>query len=40
LTFPGATSILWHVLEAIDFVMERCMLLGSRCRAEQVASVT
>jgi hypothetical protein len=35
LTFPGATSILWHVLEPIDFVMERRTLLGSKRRAER-----
>jgi len=34
LTFPGATSILWHLLEPIDFVMERRMLLGIKRRAE------
>jgi len=35
LTFPGATSILWHVLEPIDFVMERRTLLGIKRRAER-----
>jgi hypothetical protein len=35
LTFPGATSILWHLLEPIDFVMERRMLVGIRRRAER-----
>jgi hypothetical protein len=38
LTFPRAASILWHVLEPIDFVMERRMLLGVRRRAERVPS--
>ena len=35
LTFPGTTSILWHLLEPIDFVMERRMLLGIKRRAER-----
>ena len=35
LTFPGGTSILWHLLEPIDFVMERRMLLGIKRRAER-----
>ena len=35
LTFPSATSILWHLLEPIDFVMERRMLLGIKRRAER-----
>jgi hypothetical protein len=39
LTFPGATSILWHLLEPIDFVMERRMLLGIKRRAERVATI-
>jgi hypothetical protein len=40
LTFPGATSILWHLLEPIDFVMERRMLYGIKRRAERAESVT
>ena len=39
LTFPGATSILWHVLEPIDFVMERRMLYGIKRRAERLQPV-
>ena len=39
LTFPGATSMLWHLLEPIDFVMERRMLLGIKRRAERVATI-
>ena len=35
LTFPAASSILWHLLEPIDFVMERRMLLGIKRRAER-----
>ena len=35
LTFPGATSMLWHLLEPIDFVMERRMLFGIKRRAER-----
>ena len=35
LTFPGTTSTLWHLLEPIDFVMERRMLLGIKRRAER-----
>jgi hypothetical protein len=39
LTFPGASSILWHLLEPIDFVMERRMLVGIKRRAERIAPV-
>jgi len=35
LTFPPSSSILWHLLEPIDFVMERRMLLGLKRRAER-----
>jgi hypothetical protein len=34
-TFPGAQSVLWHVVEPISFVMMRRMLLGIKQRAER-----
>jgi hypothetical protein len=33
-SFPRTTSVLWHLLEPVTFVMERRMLLGIRERAE------
>ena len=39
LTFPPSSSILWHLLEPIDFVKERRMLLGIKRRAERVATI-
>jgi hypothetical protein len=36
--FPRATSVLWHLLEPVTFVMERRMLLGIRERAERAAA--
>ena len=34
-TFPSDQSVLWHVVEPIDFVMERKMLRGIKERAER-----
>ena len=34
LTFPDSTSLMWHVVEPVAFVMERQMLRGIRRRAE------
>jgi hypothetical protein len=36
--FPRSTSVLWHLLEPVTFVMERRMLLGIRERAERAAA--
>jgi hypothetical protein len=36
--FPRSTSVLWHLLEPVTFVMERRMLLGLRDRAERAAA--
>lgn len=33
-SYPRSQSILWHLVEPIDFVMERRMLLGIKHRAE------
>ena len=33
-SYPGRQSVLWHVVEPVDFVMERRMLGGIRARAE------
>lgn len=37
LTFPDSTSLLWHLVEPVAFVMERQMLRGIRRRAESTA---
>lgn len=37
-SFPRSTSVLWHLLEPVTFVMERRMLLGLRDRAERAAA--
>lgn len=36
-TYPTRSTVLWHVVEPISFVMERRMLLGIRERAERPA---
>jgi hypothetical protein len=33
-TYPRRQSMLWHVIEAVSFVMERRMLHGIKTRAE------
>jgi len=33
-SYPGRQAVLWHVVEPVDFVMERRMLGGIRARAE------
>jgi hypothetical protein len=35
LTFPRTQSVLWHVVEPINFVMERRMLVGIKRRTER-----
>lgn len=34
LTFPAREWVMWHLVEPVNFVMERRMLLGIRARAE------
>ncbi len=33
-SYPRRQSVLWHVIEAVSFVMERRMLQGIKTRAE------
>ncbi len=33
-SYPGRQSVLWHLVEAVSFVMERRMLSGIKSRAE------
>jgi hypothetical protein len=33
-SYPRSQSVLWHLVEPVDFVMERRMLGGIKIRAE------
>jgi hypothetical protein len=36
-SYPRGQGLLWHLLEPVDFVMERRMLLGIKQRAGRTA---